>query len=118
MDVGEHPKSLQLDWSDLADGHVKAMKYLDNNTGCFTVNLGAGKGHSVMEVIHAFAIACQHAIPFKVGSRRSGDLPAYFADSSLAKSMLDWESKYDLNVMCRDTWNWQVNNPNGYKDLL
>ncbi len=100
--------------ADLAVGHERALSRLQRHSGCIAVNLGAGRGHSVMDMVRAFELACGQSIAFKVGPRRAGDLPAYFADASLAKSLLGWEAERDLNDMCRDTWNWQVKNPNGY----
>lgn len=100
--------------TDLAIGHAKALKRLESHAGCFAVNIGTGRGHSVMDMVQAFASACGHIIPFKVGPRRDGDLPEYFADATRARSLLDWCAERDLDTMCRDAWNWQLNNPNGY----
>jgi UDP-glucose 4-epimerase len=100
---------------DLALGHVKALEYLDRHTGCAAINLGAGLGHSVLEVIRAFERACGKPIPYKIGPRRAGDLDAYFADSALAKELLGWHATRSLETMCADTWRWQSMNPNGYQ---
>lgn len=101
--------------TDLALGHVKALQHLQGHAGCVTVNIGTGQGHSVLDMIRAFESASGRTIPFKVGPRRAGDLPEYFADPALAGSLLGWRAERDLHSMCRDTWNWQVKNPNGYE---
>ena len=99
---------------DLAKGHVQALHAL-SQTGSFVANLGTGKGHSVMEVLHAFEIACGRKIPYQIGPRRSGDLAAYFADASLANTLLGWRAERNLLQMCSDHWRWQSANPNGYE---
>lgn len=100
---------------DLALGHVKALEYLAAHTGCIAVNLGAGVGHSVLDMVRSFETASGRAIPFKMGPRRAGDLDAYWADASLAEALLGWRVERSLDVMCEDTWRWQNMNPNGYK---
>ncbi len=92
--------------TDLAVGHVKALGHLDGDSShdrCLAVNIGTGRGHSVMDMVRAFEAACGHTIAFKVGPRRDGDLPAYFADATLAQTLLDWQAERDLATMCRDT---------------
>ena len=101
--------------TDLAIGHVMALDHVGGACGCFAVNIGTGQGHSVMDMVRAFESACGHTIALKVGPRRDGDLPAYFANATLARTLLDWQAERDLDTMCRDTWNWQVKNPNGYE---
>lgn len=103
---------------DLAMGHVKAVQFLARTTGCNAINLGAGVGHSVLDVVRAFEAASGKAVPVKVGPRRAGDLDAYWADSSMARELLGWSVQRGLDDMCADTWNWQSNNPNGYKGVI
>ncbi|NBW48561.1 MAG: UDP-glucose 4-epimerase GalE [Betaproteobacteria bacterium] len=100
---------------DLAAGHVKAVQFLERNAGCNAINLGAGVGHSVLDVVHAFESASGKPVPVKVGPRRSGDLDAYWADPSLARDLLGWSAERGMEAMCLDTWKWQQSNPNGYK---
>lgn len=101
---------------DLARGHIKAVDYLLAGKGSLTVNLGAGRGYSVLDLVKAFEKASNKTIPYKIVDRRVGDIAAFFADASLAKEKLDWQVKYDLNRMCEDSWRWQSLNPNGFKD--
>lgn len=101
---------------DLADGHIKALKYLYENTGVLTVNLGTGKGYSVLDMIKAFEAASGKEVPYKIVPRRAGDVAKCFADPSYAKKVLGWEAKQSIEQMCEDSWRWQLNNPNGYKD--
>ena len=96
---------------DLALGHVAALKHLD---GLMKINLGAGRGYSVLELVHAFEKATSKAVPYKFVPRRAGDIAIYFADASLAKQKLGWETKFDLTDICRDAWRWQSRNPQGY----
>lgn len=100
--------------SDLALGHLKALQALDNNN-LFTVNLGTGKGYSVLEVINAAAIAANKKIPYVFTSRRAGDVATCYSDPSAAKQLLNWEAKLSLEQMCHDAWQWQKNNPQGYQ---
>ncbi len=99
---------------DLAKGHVKAVNWVLNNTGCDPINLGTGNGYSVLQLVHAFEKACGKEIPFKFTDRRPGDLAEVYADPSKAKAVLGWEAEYDLERMCQDVWRWQSSNPNGY----
>jgi len=101
--------------TDLAAGHLKALAYFDNNKGLLTVNLGTGKGYSVLEMIQAFETASQKTVPYAIVERRPGDIAACFADPAYAKKVLDWEATKSIEEMCEDTWRWQSNNPNGYK---
>lgn len=103
--------------TDLAIGHVKAMIYqkLKNPTGFKAINLGTGKGYSVLEVIQAFEKASGQKIPYKIVNRRPGDVSASYADPSLANKELGWQATKNIDDMCLDTWKWQQNNPNGYK---
>lgn len=99
---------------DLADGHLAALKYMQAKSGCIAVNLGAGKGTSVLEMCSAFERVINHKLPRKVVARRAGDVAACWSDPSLAKSLFGWQPQRDLLQMCRDAWNWQTKNPNGY----
>ncbi|MCJ8272639.1 MAG: UDP-glucose 4-epimerase GalE [Psychrosphaera sp.] len=99
---------------DLAIGHCKAIDGLANLSGCRAVNLGTGKGTSVLELVNKFAEISQCAIPFKIAPRRAGDLAIAYADPSLAEQILGWQAKFDLERMIIDTWRWQTKNPNGY----
>ena len=101
---------------DLAAGHVKALKALEQNCGLAVYNLGTGKGYSVLEVIRAFEKANGVKIPYRIQARRAGDVPAVYADPSKAERELGWKAGYGIEEMCRDSWNWQKNNPNGYAD--
>ncbi len=100
---------------DLALGHVKALKKLEEMTGYDIYNLGTGKGYSVLEVIQAFEKATGVTIPHEVVGRRAGDIAVCYADPSKALAELDWKAQYDLETMCKDSWNWQSNNPKGYE---
>ncbi|MBS0910578.1 UDP-glucose 4-epimerase GalE [Tatumella sp. JGM118] len=100
---------------DLAEGHLKALDNLQKGQGCRAFNLGAGKGYSVLEMIKAFEKACGKAIPFEIKPRRNGDLPAFWADPSLAEKELGWTVSRGIDEMMRDTWHWQSKNPNGYR---
>lgn len=102
---------------DLAKGHVKALEAFANPEvdGLFTVNLGTGKGYSVLEMVNAFASASSKEVSYKVVNRRPGDIASCYADPALAKKLLGWQAEKDIVSMCEDTWRWQSNNPNGYK---
>jgi UDP-glucose 4-epimerase len=93
--------------ADLAEGHVAALDYLTRRGGLLTVNLGTGKGYSVLDMVKAFEKASQRNISCKIGSRRDGDLAQYWADPSLANELLGWKSKRGLEQMCADAWRWQ-----------
>jgi len=99
---------------DLAQAHAKALKYLENNTGIHTWNLGTGIGYSVMQIINAFEKATGISIPYQVVDRRPGDISECWACPSKAEKELGWKAKHDLHTMVTDTWRWQKNNPNGY----
>lgn len=100
---------------DLAIGHLKALELLSRQPGLVTYNLGTGKGYSVFEVIRAFEKASGKSIPFKVVDRRAGDVPACYADPSLAEKELGWKAMKGIDEMCTDVWRWQSNNPRGYE---
>ncbi|MBP6337144.1 MAG: UDP-glucose 4-epimerase GalE [Vitreoscilla sp.] len=99
---------------DLAEGHVAAVRYLLNEKKSVTVNLGTGVGVSVLDLVKAFERAAGKPIAYKIVDRRPGDLPAYYADATLAKALLGWSAKRDIDQMCADSWRWQSGNPNGY----
>ena len=99
---------------DLAEGHVAALRHLIDKQSSVTVNLGTGRGHSVLELIAAFEQASGCRIPYEIAARRSGDVAACYADVSLARELLGWQSRRDLAAMCEDSWRWQRLNPNGY----
>ena len=99
---------------DLAQGHLSALDYALSHTGVEAVNLGTGEGYSVLDVVNAFQTANDVEIPYKIVERRPGDIAIGYADANKAKEVLGWEAKYSLEDMCRTSWNWQKNNPNGY----
>ncbi len=100
--------------TDLAEGHVAALQRLLGHAGSFTVNLGTGRGYSVLEVVAAFAAASGRAVPYEIRPRRPGDVAACWADPSQAWQLLGWAARRDLATMCEDAWRWQSNNPNGF----
>ena len=99
---------------DLAEGHVAALKKLETNPGLVVYNLGTGKGYSVLEMIEMFRKVTGREIPYRVTPRRPGDIDVCYASTEKAKAELGWEAKRDLEQMCRDSWNWQEKNPDGY----
>ena len=100
---------------DLASGHVAAIHKLESRPGLVIYNLGTGHGYSVLDVIHAYEKACGKKLPYVIGPRRPGDIAACYADPTKAREELGWEAKYGIEEMCRDSWNWQSHNPNGYR---
>jgi len=100
---------------DLADGHVAALRHLLDGAAGFTVNLGTGRGHSVLEVVHAYEQASGRPVPYRIVARRPGDIAACYADASQAQRLLGWTAKLDLARMCEDSWRWQSMNPNGFE---
>jgi len=98
---------------DLAKGHLSALKYALENNGFTAVNLGTGKGSSVLDVVKSYEQACEKEIPVKICDRRPGDIATSYADTSLAKKLFGWEAELGLDDMCRDSWNFTVKNPNG-----
>jgi UDP-glucose 4-epimerase len=100
---------------DLAMGHVKALDALIHLTGSHVYNLGTGNGTSVLELAQAFQQATGQAIPYEISARRPGDVVTCFADSSKAERELNWKADRGILEMCRDSWKWQKENPNGYK---
>ena len=101
---------------DIAEGHFNAFKYLMEGKArkLLKLNLGTGRGHSVLEVLNTYSKVIGNKIPYEIVARRSGDNAISVADASLAKNILGWEAKKSLIDMCRDSWNWQKNNPKGY----
>ena len=99
---------------DLADGHVKAVNWVLDNTGCEAINLGTGNGCSVLQLKDAFQKASGIEIPFVIDPRRPGDPDEVYANADKAKKLLGWEAKRTIEDMCVDTWRWQKGNPNGY----
>jgi UDP-glucose 4-epimerase len=99
---------------DLAAGHVAALARLFEAPGSFTVNLGTGRGHSVLEVVQEYQQASGRRVPYEIVARRSGDVAACYADPALAHALLGWRAQHDLARMCADSWRWQQLNPGGY----
>ena len=99
---------------DLAEGHVAALRRLLGHSGSFTVNLGTGRGHSVLDLVAAYARASARPVPYTVVPRRPGDVAACWADPTLAHSLLGWKARHDLDRMCADSWRWQYLNPQGF----
>ena len=102
---------------DLAKGHVKALDYFKNNKSgeILKLNLGTGKGYTVLELINTFQQVSGKNIPYDIVERRHGDIAISYASAELANKKISWKTKYNLEDMCRDTWLWQSNNPNGYE---
>lgn len=101
---------------DLAKGHLKALEGIENSEGLEVFNLGTGNGYSVLQVIDAFEKASGRNIPYKIVARRPGDIDACYADSTKAYKLLGWQAEKEIYDMCKDAWNWQVKNPNGYEN--
>ena len=100
---------------DLASGHVAALKAIGRKCGLAIYNLGTGHGYSVLDVVNAFQKANGVQVPYSIKPRRAGDIATCYSDPSKAERELGWKAKYGLEEMCRDSWQWQRNNPNGYK---
>lgn len=98
---------------DLARGHVAAIKSI-KESGVHIYNLGTGNGYSVLDMVKAFSKACGKELPYEIMPRRAGDIASCYASSEKAERELGWRAERDLETMCRDQWNWQKNNPNGY----
>lgn len=102
---------------DLAEGHTCAIRKMDEvPSGFHAINLGTGIGYSVLDMINAFSTASGKNIKYEIESRRAGDISSCYASAAKAKIMLDWSAKRDIHEICRDAWNWQVNNPYGYSN--
>lgn len=101
---------------DLARGHVAALKAINQNKGLAIYNLGTGHGYSVLDVVNAFMKVNGVNVPYVIKPRRAGDIATCYCNPAKAKAELGWEAMYGIEEMCRDSWNWQKNNPNGYDD--
>ena len=99
---------------DLAKGHVAALQYAQKHKGCEAINLGTGKGYSVMQIVKAFEAVNDIQVPYEVGPRRPGDVATVFANPVKADTLLNWKAEKTLEDMCRDSWRWQTMNPQGY----
>ncbi len=102
--------------SDLAEAHVAALRRLLDQPGSITVNLGTGRGHSVLELVRAYTVASTREVPLQFAARRAGDIAACWADPSLARELLGWQARHNLTRMCEDSWRWQSLNPNGFEN--
>lgn len=100
--------------TDLAEGHVKALKAIEENKGVSVYNLGTGKGYSVLDVVHAFENASGVKIPYVFAPRRPGDIAECYSSPEKAWRELGWKAKHNLYDMCLSSWNWQKKNPDGY----
>jgi UDP-glucose 4-epimerase len=102
---------------DLAEGHAAALRRLFDQPGSLTVNLGTGRGYSVLDVVRAYAAASGREVPYRVVPRRPGDVAACYADPALAAQALGWRARHELDRMCADSWRWQSMNPNGFQTV-
>jgi len=100
---------------DLALGHIKALGALNSEPGVAAYNLGTGRGYSVLDVVSAFEKACGKTIPYRITSRRPGDVASTYADPTKAQKELGWTAQRGIDEMCADVWRWQAANPNGYE---
>lgn len=100
---------------DLAQGHVAALRYLQQHTGVHTWNLGTGQGYSVLDMVKAFEAASGVTVPYKVVDRRAGDIAVCYSNPSKALAELGWQAQLGLERMMSDAWRWQKNNPDGYR---
>lgn len=103
--------------TDLADAHRAALRWLDDHAGTEVFNIGSGTGYSVLQLVEAFVRVNGVEIPYKIVDRRPGDLAVVYADVTKSAQLLGWKAKKTLEDMCRDAWNWQKMNPNGYSAL-
>lgn len=103
---------------DLAKGHVAALDklYSDESVGCEAVNLGTGKGVSVLELVEGMGLATGKPVPYEMSPRRPGDVAEVYADPERARTLLGWEAELGTKEMCEDTWRWQSTNPMGYRE--
>lgn len=101
---------------DLAAGHVAALKAIQRKCGLGIYNLGTGHGYSVLDVVNAFIKVNGVDVPYVIKPRRPGDIATCYCNPAKAKAELGWEAQYGIEEMCRDSWNWQKNNPNGYEE--
>ena len=101
---------------DLARGHVKALKKIEDKSGLNIYNLGTGKGYSVLDIVKNFEEATGVTIPYVIRDRRPGDIATCYSDAGKAEAELGWKAEYGIKEMCADSWKWQSQNPNGYDD--
>ena len=101
---------------DLAVGHVKALRMIDEKAGLKVYNLGTGTGYSVLDIVHNFEDATGVTVPYSIKPRRPGDIDIYYASPVKAKEELGWVAENGVREMCEDSWRWQKMNPNGYED--
>ncbi len=101
---------------DLAKGHVSALVAIERQCGLAIYNLGTGHGYSVLDVVKAFVKSTGMPVPYSIKPRRAGDIATCYSDPAKAADELGWTAQYDIEDMCRDAWNWQKNNPNGYEE--
>ncbi|MBU5268064.1 UDP-glucose 4-epimerase GalE [Virgibacillus proomii] len=100
---------------DLVKGHINALNFLEKTIGIEIFNLGTGQGYSVLDLINTFSSVTSIDIPYEIVERRPGDIAICYASPDKAKKILKWEAEKSLRDMCKDSWNWQINNPNGYR---
>ena len=100
---------------DLAKGHIKAVEYALSHKGVEKINLGTGKGYSVLEVLHAYEHACGKELAYKIMDRRPGDIAECYADTEKAEKVLGWKAQYGIEEMCEDSWKFTLDNPDGIK---
>ena len=100
-------------WSTWRWGTSRPSTTVWPTTGVEAINLGTGRGTSVLEIVHAFEKACGHEIPYQIVGRRAGDIATCYADASKAKELLGWEATRGIEEMCRSSWNFIQKNPNG-----
>ena len=100
---------------DLAVGHVKALKKIQEKAGVCIYNLGTGVGYSVLDMVHAFEEASGKKVPYQIKERRAGDIASCYSDATKARKELGWTAERGLKEMCEDAWRWQSQNPNGYQ---
>lgn len=100
---------------DLARGHVSALSAIERNCGLAIYNLGTGIGYSVLDIVNAFERVNGVKVPYRIMPRRAGDIATCYSNPAKAKIELGWEAQFGIDEMCRDSWNWQKNNPNGYE---
>lgn len=103
--------------TDLAQGHIAALRFLEDKPESIVANLGTGRGYSVLETLKAFERASGRKVPIEIAARRAGDVAACVADPSLAAAKLGWKAVRGIDEMCADAWRWQSRNPQGYPDL-
>ncbi len=101
---------------DLAKGHVAAIRGMNELRGVGIFNLGTGVGYSVLDMVHAFEKACGRELPYVIDPRRPGDIASCYSDPKKAEEVLGWKAEKNIEDMCRDAWNWQSKNPNGYEE--